>query len=420
MVLLCAFFLLCLVYFAQSARNAGIDCPPVLHSGSLPPSARDISDMFEAEGLLVMMTPLSAWVTSYSPTGPCHLQSDVLSFRDATDLQAVLNISKRTAATSCYAIATTLIHNTLPVLVFGPTDFPGDFPIGLILDVRHLSDYIACMAPVDSGSIVRYDEPESIAHAAEITPMDMRQRYGDLLEDCKSSGACGLSAAGCGKSGGVGGVKGIGYSFHEPNDTFFPPARCFPYNWTCSSEPNSMRLYSREAWQEFKETAVETSRRLTRQKRGIARKAPSRDSDIPALSESACGDYWDYQWEDPSGNGYHENEVNLFIPSRSSEDSRSCAPHPDVQEAWRKSVVGVFTNSMCAREMRIRNLEYSTEICCTSAFCKRVAKGVARACSTPVRAFAVVTERPDGPFTMWDPVLRTGKLLIEELQQSSD
>ncbi|MEC7085124.1 MAG: hypothetical protein VXW60_03215, partial [Bacteroidota bacterium] len=150
---------------------------------------QDILQKFASkDGLLATLNATSLYCPGYQPTlldcydddyenctgwvPKCPLGRDDIncecmkasqcSVFDVNDVEHILKYNMGDAGTTCYAIDTTWLHESIPPQLFGPlmmnyNTIGESFPIGILLDTSVLLEagYIGCAFAQDSGSIGR-------------------------------------------------------------------------------------------------------------------------------------------------------------------------------------------------------------------------------------------------------------------------
>ena len=153
-------------------------------------------------GILVTMFNLNNICVNYNYRGKTCLKSvdecGEDSFFNPGDINQILTMIKKTGGgTNCFALDTTYFRADMPQYVFGP--YLGDMVIGLIIDTQVIFDYIACMFPIDAGSISRYN-PSCVEDnfAAYIQSVKTKNKKDAWLEYIKSQNSRALGSSGCG------------------------------------------------------------------------------------------------------------------------------------------------------------------------------------------------------------------------------
>jgi hypothetical protein len=147
--------------------------------------------------------------------------------------------------------------------------------------------------------------------------------------------------------------------------------------------PKSMQLFSRENWTDFVKTTHDTQAVVG------AQFANGTDDNCRTVSqwdgsgqdnlhESSCGDYWSYQFNKTrrSGDGYRENEVDLFVPQKPGfgSSSSNCGPSDEFCEDWAEALLGVFYCSTCVHDVRYLKDTYTATPCCNDDFQEALVK----------------------------------------------
>lgn len=400
-----------------------------IHGASPPPSVPsppagprligpdDLQSMWGNRGLLNTSLSLDQVCQEYSAgqTSPCTTVSDC-TIPDCSDYRKLNQIIAPSGGPiSCFSLATSLQRKGLAQMVFGPTmqgdSDAGDMTVGLFLDVSVIEPYIACMAPIDSGSIARYGSPEQLEHAFTITANDMKTNYSKLLQECKESSKCGLYLAGCAASGGDRSSDGYHFVSKVYDAPLFTPKRGpprIPRGWVFIHD-NSMQLFDRDSMDAYVETTRRMQNIMGQQHDSSAQRSDGPcsytsefDGTLPVGADVTCPDYWTYQFQGfNGGDGYKNNEVDLFVPQTGK---RRCAPSEDFVKDFRNAVVGVYATPYCGNTVAFT--KDSANQCCTSKFSKSVAKALADKYNASsevthhINAYFWKAIAPDGP---WDP-----------------
>jgi hypothetical protein len=128
-------------------------------------------------------------------------------------------------------------------------------------------------------------------------------------------------------------------------------------------------------------------------------------------ADTAFPDYFSYQIPtDPYGeigwdkDGFRETEVDLFVPQEPNTDPENgCKPAKEFIQAWRKAIIGVFTNNICFDSIRHSNLldieNKCQKNCCNDKFNEKLAVLLAEMYNkkgpNKIHAYRIDTIRPD-------------------------
>lgn len=278
---------------------------------SSPYSVREIENLFrnhsEYGGLLV---------TTFNVQ---FINCDTNNVPDLSDIETIIQLYNKPSLISKNAVDLTYFRNDLRREVFGSLISKNDFSqnkslsfqIGLLLNVKKLFPYIACMYPLDSGSIARYGDTGG--YADSITDNDITQDYNNLLQSKKGIG---LTQAGCG----IYNTKMVDEPDMESimitNKNEIQPIPTVPQiysGWSYTEQ----KAFSRNLWNDW----IEYIKKLEKPLKKIGK------------------NFLKLQLNDK--NGHRENEVDIFVPSDTTIFSR----------VWKESVMGVFTNDICTSDV---------------------------------------------------------------------
>ena len=150
-------------------------------------------------GFLISMLNTYTICPNYKTAGPCDkICNTMLDIGNIDNLMSI--VSESGAGTNCLSLDTTYFRKDLSPYAFGPlnsgTKPSQDFVIGIIIDVKKIWQYIACMYTLDSGSISRYNNDTiSTGSFTECDTYDNDCWFNYL----KSNQSKYLGFAGCGK-----------------------------------------------------------------------------------------------------------------------------------------------------------------------------------------------------------------------------
>lgn len=269
------------------------------------------------------------------------------------------------AATNCLALDSTYFRSDLQPYAFGPLPYDDnpshtgqyqDTVIGIIIDVKKIWKYIACMYTLDSGSIARFNKNRDIDSNFKSCDNSDKQCWNDYLNNDASKY---LGFAGCGLLSSNENLRGLKNSANS----FFvnPPSRKFkvPNENDILNNPifafnnNKNIPFSRYQWKDWI-NATKQVNKLTRTTRFI---------------ELQCN----------NGDGYRENEVDIIVPSNTNNfkiDS-PCNVTEDFKKIWIDSIIGIFTNAKtnCSKSTTsISCLKCSGLCCCNEDYHINVVK----------------------------------------------
>lgn len=379
-----------LTHFAGPSPSPNPDPSP--SPSSPPPSGpkviglQELQDMWRGNGLLNTSLALEQACKGYNDSQTCvnPAQCNVPDVSDYTALNQI--IAPAGGMISCFSLATSLQKKGLAQIVFGPTmnspSTSGDMTVGLFLDLSALTPYIACMAPIDAASVARYSKFLHRHDPYAVTAKDLTSNYQGLLDDCAQNGNCGLFGAGCAGSGGAGlGTKGYNFA-SSPYDvpTYKPPnepARV-AMGWSFTY-PNSMKLFDRNSMDAYVQTTRQAQQIIgsqynqAEQEGNQCEGTETFDGGLPIDKSTTCADYWSYQV--PGGNGYRNNEIDIFVPQEQEDASKACSPVQDFVDVFRNAVIGVYATPFCAKSIKLTSR--GANECCNVEFSKSIAKALA-------------------------------------------
>lgn len=389
-------------------KNKGSRNPSSWVPSSRSPSSRSplpgpdatIQAAWRSRGLLSTGFTLPQMCSAFAEQqSPCPSPSDC-DVPDISDYNALINIvSTKQDYVSCFALATSLQKQGLAQLSFGPMGGQlGDVTVGLFLDMNVLGKYVACMWPMDSGSIGRYGSGRE-SQALAITPeqISSSKGYSQLIENCKERDQCGLYLAGCANSGGHQAQNGYFFtdqayvpaSFQPPTG---PPE--VPKAWNFQNgglqafaHPKDDDPNRTAAMDEFLKTTVVSQQMLGAQSdpsqwNPQSRCATARDfTGLPVAASEACPDYWAYQFLGAkNADGYRETELDVFVPQApgSAETAPGvglgCRAHTQFVDDFRQAVLGVYATKYCANATPlVKDAKPGPSQCCNQKFSEQLA-----------------------------------------------
>lgn len=364
--------------------------PPPPHPKSDYLELEDLQSMWNGNGLLNTSFVIPQMCPQYHSEN-CLDDAQKCEIPDFSDFRVMNDIlSGDDTGISCFALDMTLQKKGLAQVAFGPDKIswfskPGsnEYVIGVFLDLSIMRPYIACMAPLDSGSIVRYGGRGREEEAFKITPTDMKENYDDLVRKCRSDNECGLYMAGCANSNGN--LSRDGYYF--ATTAYDPPIykgddnqSFLPRGWS-SPGPGSMSLFGQKSMNEF----IETTRKIqiivgaqtdpgARGEGGPCAEARNFTGENPVPKDQTCPDFWSYDWVgNDDAIGFRENEIDVFVPQE--KGPKRCNPHSEFVDDFRRAIVGVYAVPYCAKDVAFT--KEGAGRCCTSQFSKSLAKAMA-------------------------------------------
>ena len=297
---------------------------------------------------------------------------------DISDISNILStLHTNGTGTSCYSIDTTYFRTDLPNYVFGP--YKGlDMTIGLILDLPKLWEYIACMFPIDSGSISRYNctcsnsgkcgnkncENKNGSCSPTINPEWIGKGQNGWNEYLNKPQSQDLAMAGCGKMTPVCGLQEKAGNFilhndsdakiHNKNVIFKTTSQTLLKNWAWGS---GNLPYSKYQWKEW----IDATKYLYDK---------ANFKNFVNLQQSSSGD------------GYRENEVDIIVPNKPRADSEPCKVIDEFNKVWQDCIIGVFSNgkTSCSNTDIVSKSIFgcnSKTCCCSAELSSNLAKSIA-------------------------------------------
>ena len=295
---------------------------------------------------------------------------DDCKYVDFKDIGKLLSDTATENQTSCYALDTTYMRKDFPSLLFGPLIEEYallDMNIGLIFDIRKLRQYIGCMSIIDSGSVGRYNRKESKSYRngsyipnitqgdilkTDITDNEIKNKYNELLNSDKGRG---IAQAGCGLQTGFqgenlsgiyndeilltgkvndfkGANKVLVKKYNKHNSPFKTHNELIFGQWGTDSLP-----IKRNSWKYFV--------KLIKEKVTLINKFENAKLWKKIMKLNNSGTFI---------NKYFENEVDIFIPNKSTTGGdKNCEPTDEFKEVWEHCVIGIFTNNRCLSDVNI-------------------------------------------------------------------
>jgi hypothetical protein len=334
-----------------------------------PSPTEVLNKLWQNGGLLYFTCPLNKLCRNYSSHCLNAKECDIVDIGDYNSIQP---------DSSCYSLATSFTAPGLAQICFGPWE--GDMTVGIFLDPAIMKSYVACMTPLDSGSIGRYGNDADKRAAATITPDTIKNKYSELVDKCNIHGVCALKEAGCGSPYKFATAP---YSVPYNNDK---GQKQVPAGWSFGGMP----LFDRDHWEDFVKTTADIQEVVGQQS------TPEDKCKFvkPFGKNTSCNDYWSYQWEIQQ-NGYRETEVDIFVPQIGN-----CSPHPEFLNDFANAVVGVFAINQCSKDIR---LAQPKDICCSLEFSQTLAARLAEKYNSirPNHIIHAVTWNTDKPDEVW-------------------
>ena len=275
--------------------------------------------------------------TSPSSSNTCKTDADQCTSNGAIinpgDITQVLTaVKQQGAGTNCFALDTTYLRKDLPQYVFGPYQ-GGDMTVGIIIDTQIIFDYIACMFPIDSGSIIRYnttcvdDNIETyIQNASEAS--DKSKAWDDYIS---SSDSVALGSAGCGNP------NANGLNNYTSASQYFM--------WTDESAQDQINIIKQltdnqiiNSW-----STEDSNKPFSKYQWKYWAKAVQ----YVYSKASEMGDTFIYS-QILGNDGYRENEVDIYIPNETGvsctdTDQQECNVKEDFKSVFAKAIIGVIS-----------------------------------------------------------------------------
>ena len=338
-VILFSMFILLLYYQTRGGRPS-----PPSHSPSPPSITSYIKSMYNDMsyndegipngGILVSMLDTNILCPNYKWKSKNCLEdiSQCGAMLDISDIDTLQTRVRDTAGTNCYSIDTTYLRADMPNYVFGPYE-GGDMTIGIIIDIHKIWDYIACMFPIDSGSISRYNCTNTCTtNGSSCTPNIKPEQWIGKGADgwnkyLQTKSSKDIAMAGCGKIGydsyscGLTG-RASGWILHTDDETKSHINTEVTQNeinneWVFTNKNKPFSKYQWKSW-------VEMTKKIYQ------------------LADTY--DFTELQ-KDNNGDGYRENEVDIIVPNKNLNNTDNCMVTDEFRKVWMDSILGVFTNA---------------------------------------------------------------------------
>ena len=411
-------------------------------------SRSDIISKFKNDGLLVTLNSTKFYCPEFNEqcsdkkTAACEMcdciEAENCTVTDLGDVKKLLNYNLTDAGTLCYAIDTTFLQEKIPPIVFGPYlnyDTTGaSFPIGLILDMDVLKPYIACAYTFDAGSIGR-TPPNAVTEKlmSTQTAQECKKSAKNMTNDRVVSGKLHVGDLGkIGQSNCPAAVMAGCLNYdgtYSPAKSVYDPTKKVTKNGSiqkCADNEDEL-CFGKDAFSDktvnpffegtddglklFKQQVQSVQKILGKQARDFdandIRSFYKKHSDSKAFP-----DYFSYQIPtDPFGeigwdkDGFRETEVDIFVPQEPGTDpeKEGCKPAKEFIQAWRKAIIGVFTNNICFDTIRHSNLlgveDKCKTNCCNDTFNEKLAILLAEMYNkkgpNKIHAYRINTIRPD-------------------------
>ncbi len=348
-VILFSMFILLLYYQTRGGRPSSSPSPSPSPS---PPSItsyiksmyNDMSyndDGIPNGGILVSMLDTTILCPNYQWQSKKCLKdiSQCGAMLDISDINSVQTRVRDTFSTNCYSIDTSYLRADMPNYVFGPYE-GGDMTIGIIIDIHKIWDYIACMFPIDSASISRYNC--TCKEQNNCSKSNCTTKYGSCTPDIKpeqwiGKGADGwnkylqtdsskdIAMAGCGK---------IGFA---PTCGLTGPAS----DWIVHTDDDARSHINKKVTQQdiltnwvFTDKNKPFSKYQWKSWVAMAKK-------IYQLADT----YKFTELQNKGFDGYRENEVDIIVPNKNRDPTDPCMVTDEFKKVWMDSILGVFTNA---------------------------------------------------------------------------
>ena len=239
------------------------------------------------------------------------------------------------------------------VLYLKKTSPSQDFVIGIIIDVKKIWQYIACMYTIDSGSIARYNDALITTSKFKICEQTDKPCWTDYLNNDDSKY---LGYAGCGRIDSIAnnrGLKGPANNFFiNKNNKFIPPTKDEIY--TFAFDNNKNLPFSKFKWKDWIKN-VKIVSKLSRNKKFIDLQCNGND-------------------------GYRENEVDIIVPTKNISQNPPCKTIDEFKKVWKNSILGIFTNAKtnCSKKTGDKCYQCSGACCCNENYHINVVKRISR------------------------------------------
>jgi hypothetical protein len=410
-------------------------------------SRSDIISKFKNDGLLVTLNSTKFYCPEFNEqcsdkkTAVCEMcdciEAENCTVTDLGDVKKLLNYNLTDAGTLCYSIDTTFLQEKIPPIVFGPYlnyDTTGSsFPIGLILDMDVLKPYIACAYTFDAGSVGR-TPPNAVTEGlmSNETAERCKKSAKNMTNDRVVSGKLHVGDVGkIGQNNCPAAVMAGCLNYdgtYGPAKSVYDPTKKVTKNGSiqkCADNEDELCFgqyaFSDKAVNPFFE-GTDDGLKLFKEQVGPVQKiitSQARDYDANDIrsfykkhsADTAFPDYFSYQIPtDPYGeigwdkDGFRETEVDLFVPQEPNTDPENgCKPAKEFIQAWRKAIIGVFTNNICFDSIRHSNLldieNKCQKNCCNDKFNEKLAVLLAEMYNkkgpNKIHAYRIDTIRPD-------------------------
>jgi len=317
--------------------------PPITYIKSRYNDLSYSDDGMPNGGVLVTMLDTTVVCPNYQWKSKICLKdsSQCGTILDISDINSLQTRVREGASTDCYSLDTTYLRADMPNYVFGPYE-GADMTIGIILDVQKLWDYIACMFPIDSGSINRYnctcrdlnrcDDPTCTSQYGSCTPdINPEQWIGKGAEGwnkyLQSDSSKDIAMAGCGK---IGFSKACGLTGPASDWILHTDAAALSHtndvitsndllknDWVFTDNNTPFSKYQWQTWVEMTKTIYQLAD----------------NKEFTELQSKKGHD------------GYRENEVDIIVPNKHRSPTDPCMVTDEFRKVWMDSILGVFTNA---------------------------------------------------------------------------
>ena len=260
----------------------------------------------------------------------CTTDGAIVNPGDIT--QILTTVKQQGAGTNCFALDTTYLRRDMPQYLFGPYS-GGDMTVGIIIDPTVIFDYIACMFPIDSGSVIRYN-PNCVDdniqnYINDASEVGKNNAWKDYIQ---SSDSVALGSAGCGTTDGNGltnfdSASGYFMWTNEwANDQLKTiknlSTKDLDYNsWAVTDDNKPFDKYQWDKWSEA----------------------------VKNIYSQVSSDGYNFIYAQMLGNdGYRENEVDIYIPNESGVDCTDtdqgvCNVTEAFKSVFAKALIGVVS-----------------------------------------------------------------------------
>ena len=249
------------------------------------------------------------------------------------DISQVLTANKKHGSgTNCFHMATTYFRRDMPQYVFGP--YRGsDMTVGIIIDPQIIFDYIACMFPIDSGSIERYNtkviDDEFDTYLKNTSQIASKLAWKDYIT---TEGSKALGMAGCGIMNGYDMISGVNNaseyllsndkiaSDHLKEIKNLKGNKLTEESWSLTDNNKPFDKYQWSKWVEATKTLF-------------------------SLSSKQGKEFIHSQMNE--NNGYRENEVDIYVPNKDNLNANNinsvCEVTEDFKKVFASALIGIVS-----------------------------------------------------------------------------